>query len=244
MPRFFVGGGNIAGGIALVGGRDAEHIHVLRMKVGDHIVLCDGRGTDYNCRIRRMADGVVEAEVEACGPSVTEPTVSATILAGIPKGERADYIVQKTTETGAESIGFFSCERCVARPDERALEKKLQRWQRIAEEAAKQCGRGRIPQVFWAGSFQEALALAKKSALPLFCYETGERESLRAVLSAAMPILSAAILTGPEGGFTPQEAEEARAAGMTWCSLGTRIFRCETAPVVALAALMYETGNL
>ena len=130
----------------------------------------------------------------------------------------------------------------MARPDK--PEKKLERWQRIAEEAAKQSGRGIIPRVSWAGDFTAALDLAVKKELGLFMYETGEREALDAVLSENKGAQSVAIITGPEGGFAEFEAKLAKICGLHVCSMGERILRCETAPVVALTATMYATGNL
>ena len=121
-------------------------------------------------------------------------------------------------------------------------EKKLDRWQRIAEEAAKQSGRGIIPQVGWIGDYAGALDCAVKKDLALFMYETGEREPFNAVLEAHKDIRSCAILTGPEGGFAEFEAKLAKIAGLHVCSMGERILRCETAPVVAVTALMYATG--
>ena len=125
------------------------------------------------------------------------------------------------------------------------MEKKLERWQRIAEEAAKQSGRGIIPQVRYEADFVAVLNDALHTDLPLFMYETGERETIRdAIEHTASSIASAAIITGPEGGFAEFEADMARKLGMHICSMGERILRCETAPVVALTALMYGTGNL
>ena len=245
MPRFFMEAEQIGRDTAVISGGDAEHIKVLRLKTGDELTVCDGRGTDYRCRIRRFAQGLVETEILSSGPCPAEPSVRCTILAGLPKqGERADYIVQKCVESGAAEIVFFLCKRCVARPDAKGLEKKLQRWQRIAEEAAKQSGRGVIPQVGAVTRFAEALDLAKQTELPLFMYETGERVTLKSVLDAAGAIRTAAIITGPEGGFEAEEAAQAAAAGIRLCSMGPRILRCETAPVTALTALMYASGNL
>ena len=242
MPRFFMAGSNIGRGSAVICGSDAEHIKVLRMKLGDELIICDGQGSDHRCRIKRISDGCVETEVLETGPSPAEPGVRCTILAGYPKGERADYIVQKCTECGAAEIVFFQCARCVARPA--GMEKKLVRFQRIAEEAAKQSGRGIIPKVSAVPDLAGALDMAVKTDLPLFMYETGERTPLKTALSSAGNISSAAIITGPEGGFERFEAELAAAVGIKLCSMGPRILRCETAPVAALTALMYETGNL
>ena len=184
-----------------------------------------------------------EAEVIEVVPCKAEPTVRSTVFAGLPKGERSDFLVQKCTEAGASEIVFFSCTRCVAKAVN--MEKKLERWQRIAEEAAKQSGRGIIPQVRYEADFVAVLNGALHTDLPLFMYETGERETIRdAIEHTASPIASAAIITGPEGGFAEFEADMARKLGMHICSMGERILRCETAPVVALTALMYGTGNL
>ena len=245
MPRFFIAGSNVAGGTVLLGGEDANHAKVLRLRIGDRIIVCDGEKTDHHCTVTRIEPGEVEAEIIESVPCPAEPNVRTLILAGLPKqGERSDFIVQKCTEGGASEIVFFLCHRCVAVPSDSALEKKLVRWQRIAEEAAKQSGRGIIPRVGALGSFAEALDAAAKTELPLFLYETGERVELRNAIEQAGPVASAAILTGPEGGFEPYEADLARTLGFPICSMGPRILRCETAPLAALTALMYATGNL
>ena len=238
MARFFIAGTNFPNGRAIIRGRDADHIRVLRLRAGDDIVICDGAGRDYKCRLVQTLEHEAEAEVIEVVPCKAEPTVRTTVFAGLPKGERSDFLVQKCTEAGAAEIVFFSCTRCVAKAVN--MEKKLERWQRIAEEAAKQSGRGIIPQVRYEADF-----VAVHTDLPLFMYETGERETIRdAIEHTAQPIASAAIITGPEGGFAEFEADMARKLGMHICSMGERILRCETAPVVALTALMYGTGNL
>lgn len=242
MPRFFMAGTNIMGGMAIMTGRDAEHVRVLRLRPGEDMIICDGKGTDYKCRLVKADREQVEAEVIEVVPCPAEPTVQVTVLCGLPKGDRTDYIIQKCVEAGASEIMFFQSDRCVAKPDK--PEKKLERWQRIAEEAAKQSGRGIIPQVSWAGEYADALNVANQKELGLFMYETGEREALDAVLSANRDMKTAAIITGPEGGFQPFEADLARVCGLHICSMGERILRCETAPVVALTAAMYATGNL
>ncbi|MBQ6402644.1 MAG: 16S rRNA (uracil(1498)-N(3))-methyltransferase [Oscillospiraceae bacterium] len=242
MPRFFIAGTNLAGGMAILKGRDAEHVRVLRLRPGEDVILCDGQGTDYKCRLVYADKEQAEAEILEVVPCSAEPSVKVTVLCGLPKGDKTDYIIQKCVEAGASEIAFFLSDRCVARPGE--PEKKLERWQRIAEEAAKQSGRGIIPQVSWAGDFAGALDAAIKTELPLFMYETGEREALNAVLEANKEVKTAAIVTGPEGGFAEFEAKLAKIAGLRVCSMGERILRCETAPVVAVSALMYATGNL
>lgn len=246
MPRFFMAGSNVpAGGTVLLAGEDAEHAKALRLRVGDRIVVCDGDSTDRRCTIKNITRDGVEAEVDEAVPCPAEPSVRVSVLAGLPKQpERSDYVVQKCTESGAAEIVFFLSHRCVATPNERGIEKKLVRWQRIAEEAAKQSGRGIIPTVSAVGDFAGALDAAIKTELPLLLYETGERTPLKEAIEQAGTFASAAIITGPEGGFEPFEVELARKLRFQICSMGPRILRCETAPVTALSALMYATGNL
>ena len=242
MPRFFMAGTNILGGMAIMKGRDAEHVHVLRMRPGEDMIICDGQGTDYKCRLIKADKEQVEAEVIEVVRCPAEPSVKVTVLCGLPKGDKTDYIIQKCVEAGAYEILFFSSSRCIAKLGNE--EKKLERWQRIAEEAAKQSGRGIIPQVGWAGELADAFDVAVKKDVGLFMYETGEREAMGDVLEANKSVSTAAIVTGPEGGFAPFEAELAKIVGLHLCSMGERILRCETAPVVALTATMYATGNL
>lgn len=242
MPRFFIAGTNALGGMAIMKGRDAEHVRVLRMRPGEELIICDGQGTDYKCRLVSADKEQAEAEVVEVVQCPAEPSVKVTVLCGLPKGDKTDYIIQKCVEAGAQEIMFFKSDRCVAKPDK--PEKKLERWQRIAEEAAKQSGRGIIPQVSWAGELADAFNVAVGKDVGLFMYETGEREALDAVLSDNRDAKTAAIITGPEGGFAPFEAELAKICGLHVCSMGERILRCETAPVVALTAAMYATGNL
>ena len=242
MPRFFMLGTNKFGGTAIIRGRDAEHIKVLRLRPGEDMTICDGRGTDYKCRLIRSDKDEAEAEIIEVLPCPAEPTVSVRVLCGLPKGDKTDYIIQKSVEAGASEIVFFDSGRVIQRTD--GVQKKLERWNRISEEAAKQSGRGIIPEVRWLGSFVEALDAAKQTEEAFFMYETGERESFSEALSNAKNLKTAAIITGPEGGFERVEADMARACGMHICSMGKRILRCETAPIVALTALMYESGNL
>ena len=242
MPRFFMAGTNIAGGMAIIRGRDAEHVRVLRLKPGEDLIICDAQGTDYKCRLVSADKEQVEADVIEVVPCPAEPSVEVSVLCGLPKGDKTDYIIQKCVEAGAHDIAFFNSNRCVARPEN--PEKKLERWQRIAEEAAKQSGRGIIPAVSWAGEFADALNIANQKELKLFLYETGEREGLDSVLEANKTAKTVALVTGPEGGFAPFEADLARIVGLHLCSMGERILRCETAPVVATTAVMYATGNL
>ncbi len=245
MARFFMAGSNIKGGRAIIRGQDAEHIRVLRMRPGEDVVICDGAGTDYRCRLVSSGPEEAEAEVLEVVPCRGEPSVEVTVYAGLPKGERADFLVQKCVEAGASGIVFFNCERCVAKPDGRSMEKKLERFARIAESAAQQSGRGKIPTVEYQHNYVETINRAIKAELRLFMYETGEdRVPMKEAIETAGDFKTASVVTGPEGGFTEAEAKMAKVCGMRLCSMGERILRCETAPVIAVSAVMYATGNL
>ena len=243
MARFFMAGTNINGGMAIMKGRDAEHVRVLRLRPGEDMIICDGQGTDYKCRLVKADKEQVEAEVIEVKKCPAEPSVKVSVICGLPKGsDKTDYIIQKSVEAGAEEIMFFQSARCVAKPQN--MEKKMERWQRISEEAAKQSGRGIIPKVCWLEDMTAALDVVIKKDLGLFLYETGEREALSEVLDSNREVKTIALMTGPEGGFEAFEAKLAKTVGMHICSMGERILRCETAPIVALTASMYATGNL
>lgn len=243
MPRFFIEGAPENGRI-LIAGEDAHHIaRVLRMKPGEELTVCDGAGTDYRCAFERLEDGAAVCRVEGAEPSRGEPTVRATLFMALPKGDKMDFIVQKATELGAAAIMPYAAARSVSRPDEKSMAKKTARWQKIAREAAMQCGRGVIPAVLPCVSFAEAARQAAALDLSLFLYENERQNGARAALSAET-YATVGLMIGPEGGFDPAEAEEAVRAGLRSVSLGPRILRCETAPLAALTAVMYESGNL
>ena len=214
MPRFFMAGTNLAGGRAYIRGQDAEHVRVLRLRPGEDVVICDGAGKDYRCRIVSSLAGEVEAEVVEVVPCRGEPAADVTVYAGLPKGERADYLIQKCVEAGAKRIVFFECERCVARLDGRGVDKKLERFNRISQAAAEQSGRGIIPRVEYIHDYVDMLDSAVKAGACLFMYETGEdRAPLREAIEAAGDFSSISLITGPEGGFSPARPGSQRARG-------------------------------
>ncbi len=245
MPRFFMEHIDPASPRVVITGRDAEHIKVLRMRLGETFTVCDGNGTELLCTLTQSDGKTVYADVLEVRPVTSESTVPVHIYAGLAKGDRVDYVVQKCTELGAHDITFFHSERCIVRLDpKKGADAKLARLQRISEEAAKQSGRGIIPRVGYLDDYKGMLREAAQSQLKLFLYETGDRVSLQSAIRAVAPVQSAAVITGPEGGFTPEEAEAAREAGFAVCAMGPRILRCETAPLIPLTAILYETGNL
>ena len=239
MPRFFID--NPSEDIITVRGSDASHIsHSLRMKPGEKLTFCHG-GMDYNCTIESITAEEVICRVEEKKASVSEPTVRLTIYQAYPKQDKLEHIIQKTTELGAVRIVPFISSRCVARPDKASYEKKLIRLQKIAEEAAKQSGRGIIPEVSHLMRFTEALEDMKKNDLSLFCYENGG-EKLSSISFTEKK--SIGVMIGSEGGFDRAEWLCAKESGAVPIWLGERILRCETCPVAVTAIIMNLTGNM
>ena len=239
MPRFFTD--SPADDFIRVTGSDARHIgYSLRMKIGEEITFCC-RGIDYRCVIESITETEVLCRVESSEPSRSEPTVSLTLYQAYPKQDKLEFIIQKTTELGISRIVPFISSRCVARPDEKSYAKKHERFQKIAEEAAKQSGRGIIPEIAPLMSMNEAINDMKNSDVKLFCYENGGERLGNIPLPHDGSI---AIMIGSEGGFERSEAEAAEAAGAVRIWLGERILRCETCPVAVTSIIMNLTGNM
>ncbi|MEL4105655.1 RsmE family RNA methyltransferase [Oscillospiraceae bacterium WX1] len=244
MPRFFVTASNIFGGVAYLSAKETDHIRALRIRRGECFTVCDGDGKDYTCRLTTLTEDGAEAEVIDIAASGAEPSVDCTIFAAYAKGDKLETVVQKSVELGAAAVVLYPSARCVSRPEGAAALHKTGRLQKIAEEAAKQSGRGRIPCVTSSPSYESAIAAAAEADLPLFFYEAEKQQSLKDVLANAGGVKTISIVTGPEGGFDAEEAAFAVIRGLKSVSLGPRILRCETAPLAALSAVMYETGNM
>ena len=242
MPRFFVPKEEIGASFLTLTGENAAHAKVLRLKNGDEVTVCDAAGTDYRCTVSDVANGQISLVVHASSPAESEAAVSCAVYMAFAKSDKFEHVIQKATELGASELVYFPSARCVSRPDEKSLKNKLERWQRIAASAAEQSRRGRIPQVLALSSFSEALRRAAQAELAVCFYENEETLAFRAAI-AEKPFKTAAILTGPEGGFAESEIAQAAAAGLKICTLGRRILRCETAPLCALSALMYASGE-
>jgi RNA methyltransferase, RsmE family len=240
MPRFFID--YVPEERTVITGDDAWHIaRSLRMQPGEELILCDSVGTDYNCEIERLTDeGVLVRVLNFC-TTVAEPTVKVTVYQGLPKADKMDGIVQKSVETGAIRIVPVLTGRCVSRPDEKSASKKAARWQKIAEEAAKQSGRGVIPRVAELTGFREAIAEAAQNGEIILFYEGGG-SSIAELVGRQSAAVS--IFIGPEGGFERSEVDFALQNGAQVGTLGPRILRTETAPIAALAAIMLASGNM
>lgn len=238
-PRFFTE--NISEAAAVLTPEDSKHVvQVLRMKPGDLAVICDGKGMDYLGRLDNT-DGECTFLIVGSSRNEAEPSIHLRLFQAMPKGDKMDFIVQKAVECGAcEVIPFFS-KRCVSRPDKKQLAKKTERWQRIAYEAAKQCGRGIIPRVGETVEFSALTRMILPENTGILFYECAETPLREAVPEFGGNV---DIVIGSEGGFEPAEEQKLTDAGLRCASLGKRILRCETAPIAAISVLMNLTGNM
>lgn len=194
MPRFFIN--YVPEEQVVIAGEDARHIvRSLRMQSGESLILCDSIGTDYNGRIESVADDRVVVRILNFCKSVTEPGVRVTVYQGLPKADKMDSIVQKSVETGAVGIVPVMTARCVSKPDEKAVDKKMIRWQKIAHEAAKQSGRGIVPQVFPLTDFRQAVKQAAQAGEILLFFEGGGQSISKLVNGETCEL---AIFIGPE----------------------------------------------
>lgn len=239
MYNFFVDDANRQGDSFLIEGSDYNHIrNVLRMRVGDPF-LVSSNGSSNLCTLERLDDGAAVARIVEEDYQSTELPVKVYLFQGLPKGDKMELIIQKAVELGAAGVIPVEMKRCVVKLDEKKKRSRRERWQAIAESAAKQSKRNIIPQVFEVASYKEALEQAKEMDLFLLPYENergmaATREALERIQSGT----SVAILIGPEGGFEPKEVTQAQEAGAVAISLGSRILRTETAAITTVGMCM------
>ena len=242
MTRFFVTPEELNAHHPVLTGENANHARVLRLKAGEEVLLCDGEGTECFCTVADMGAGEVVLNVIRRMDSQNEAAVRVSVYMAFPKADKLEHVIQKATELGAYEIVAFPSSRCVSRPDEKSLGKKLERWQKIAASAAEQSGRGLVPRVLTLPSYAAALERAAKADKAILFYENEQATTLRMALEEGTA-RSFSLLTGPEGGLDVKEVEQAAKAGLSVCTLGKRILRCETAPLWALSAVMYASGE-
>lgn len=239
MPRFFVD--EKPAESCVITGEDATHIgRALRMKCGEEIVVCH-EGVDYFGVVEKITDKEVFCKILRSEHCESEPDVFLTLFQAMPKSDKMELIIQKAVELGASRIVPVLTNRCVSRPDEKSFAKKLQRYQKISESAAKQSGRGIIPEVSEILSFNQALSELKKCELGLVCYEKGGVSLQDTGLKKGMNV---GVFIGSEGGFEEKEVELCKDSGAVVVGLGKRILRCETAPLAAISVIMNLTGNM
>jgi len=243
MYQFFVEPSQIQGKKIIITGSDVNHIkNVLRMKTGEEIAVKNGvDGREYRCGIEAFTQDQVVCSLHFIREEGVELPSEIYLFQGIPKADKMELIVQKAVELGVFEIIPVAVKRCVVKLDGRKAQAKVSRWQGIAEAAAKQCKRGRIPTVRPPMAMEEAVAYAQKTDVRLLPYELAKGMShTREIIEAVRPGQSVSVFIGPEGGFEESEVETALAAGIEPVTLGKRILRTETAGLVVLSWLMYH----
>jgi len=242
MPKFFVPKENIKENELKIVGEDVTHIvKVLRLNIGDKIECCDGMGFNYISEIFNVGKSEIICNIINKSKSDTEPPIKAILIQGIPKASKMDYIIQKTTELGICEIYPCELKRCVAKIDN---VKKIERWQKIAKEAAQQSGRGIVPKINNPINLLQAIQILKSADISFTCYECAEEYTLKSTLTSYKNPKAVAYLIGPEGGFDKCEIEQLENEGIKIITLGKRILRTETAGEAVLSMLMYEIGDI
>ena len=250
MPRFFVSEDQFAEDTVILTGEDAHHVaRSLRMAAGERITVCDPHSVEFECELVSFEqDKRVVAKILSSKPSEAEPPCAIYLYQALPKGEKFDSIIQKAVECGVYEVVPFQSSRCIAKAKADGEAEKTKRRCRIAEEAAKQSGRGRLPLVKPTISFKEMLRQASECDVCLFCYEGEGTDSLARILEseqvvqrlASNGLHKIAVVVGSEGGFSPEEAAQAKEAGMLMTGLGKRILRTETVAPFVLGCLVYR----
>lgn len=237
MPRFFTG--PISGNRTVVTGEDAAHItKSLRLRPGEAITLCDGSGFDYEgVIVSTGAEVIVEIREKRAG--CTEPRAKITLFQALPKGDKMEWIIQKSVELGVYRIVPVLTSRCVSRPDGKSMAKKVERYNKISAEAAKQSGRGILPEVAGLATLEQAVEMVPGKGIVF--YEKGGARLPELVGPADTEL---GVFVGSEGGFSPEEIALLQGRGIRPATLGKRILRCETAPICGLSILLSLLGDI
>lgn len=242
MNRFFGKSENIFSDHIIIDGMDVNHIkNVLRMKIGEELMVSGGNNTDYHCQIKEFADEQVILSILSKNQSNSELSARIHLFQGLPKADKMELIIQKCVELGVHEIIPVAMKRCVVKLDDKKAGTKITRWQAISESAAKQSGRTIIPEIHSVMSFKEAINYAKTMDYGMIPYELCEgMEATKEALSNIKPGMDVAVFIGPEGGLEISEVELAKDSGIVPISLGKRILRTETAGFTVMAIVMYH----
>ncbi len=240
MPKYFVEPDCIIDNYVYIKCDEAKHIlNVMRTKVGESIVVCDGLKNDYYCKVCDIQKENVRAEILEKHLNNSEPNVNITLFQCLPKSDKMEFVIQKCVEIGVNNIVPVLSERCVAKIDSKNENKKIERWQKISLSAAKQCGRGIVPKIENVISFNNAVNMAAKFENAIIPYENEIKTNIKSFINNAK-IGSVGIFIGPEGGFSENEIKYALDNGVISVTLGKRILRTETAGMVTAAIILYE----
>jgi 16S rRNA (uracil1498-N3)-methyltransferase len=248
MQRYFLRPEQFQGQIVTIEGDDAHHLQrVMRAEIGDEVICSNGTDREALVRITALDKSSVTGEAVEELPMTAEPAVKVWIAQSLPKGDKMEIVIQKGTEIGAARFLPFLSERTVVQYDAKKEAKRTERWQKIAKEAAEQAHRNRVPEIEAVLSWKQLLKQAEQVDAAWICYEKEDGKQLRTAIQEALAgekKKNFLFAVGPEGGFTEQEIQQAEAAGFVTVSLGKRILRTETAAMVGLTCLLYETGEM
>lgn len=246
MDRFFVGKNNInlENKTCIIEGEDVKHISkVLRCRIGEELEICDNDNNEYICEITNIDKSQVELNIVEVVNIKRESDLKIKVYQGLPKGPKMEMILQKLTEVGVDEIILVQTKRTVVKVDDKKEDKKIERWERIIYEAAKQSKRGKIPKLRGVLSFKEALADMKENDFNIAPYENERTKSIKQAIKG-VDIKNIGIFVGPEGGFEDTEIKAIEEIGGQSVSLGPRILRTETASLVASSIVLYELSDL
>ncbi len=244
MPRFYLPHPHIENDRLTLQGNEVRHLRkVLRLRVGDEIILFDGAGKEYQGRIIEERPTSVGIKIEHLHFSEEESSLKITLAQSLLKGEKMDYLVQKATELGVSKIIPFFSSRSIPLLDRSSRLERHRRWERIAIEASKQCGRSFVPKIKPLIDFSEMLSMASQDPIRLILYER-EGRKLKEVLKEAEDGKNIFFIVGPEGGMNEKEVEESKKNGFVPIFMGKRILRSETASLCLLSILQYEWGDI
>lgn len=246
MDRFFVDKKNInvENNTCIIEGEDVKHISkVLRCRIGEELEVCDNDNNEYICEITDIDKSQVNLNIVEKVDIQRESDLKIKVYQGLPKGPKMEMILQKLTEVGVDEIILVQTKRTVVKVDDKKEDKKIERWERIIYEAAKQSKRGKIPTLRGVLSFKEALADMKENDFNVAPYENERTKSIKQAIKG-VDINNIGIFVGPEGGFEETEIEAIEEIGGQSVSLGPRILRTETASLVASSIVLYELSDL
>lgn len=238
MRRFFA---DTSSDNVIISGTDAHHItDVLRLKEGEKIICCGGDGCDCITLLTSVSNDKVYGDVVERTPSSAEPPVKIRLFQGMPKGDKFEYIIQKTVELGVSEIVPVETKRSIVKIPPAKAKAKTERWNKIAESAAKQSGRGLIPVVTEPMDFKKTAEIFADCDLPIVAYELENKTSLKKVLLKNTFAKTVNIFIGPEGGIDDSEIDALKKSGAISVTLGPRILRTETAPLAVLSNIIYQ----
>jgi len=242
MSIFYVKNEQINENKAIIAGEDVKHIRdVLRHKVGDNIYICDEEGKKYLTQILSFSKELIELKVLNPLTDTSEPNIKVTLYQGMPKADKLEFIIQKCTELGVSEVVPVMTERVIVKLDEKNINNKLERWNRIALEASKQSGRQKIPEVKKPINLKNLVENIPKYDILLLPYECEKEVTIKSALkNIDKNCKNIAILIGPEGGFSEEEVEILSDTNVRKVTLGPRILRTETAGIATLTIVLYE----